>query len=117
MCYVDLEPCKVWQERDRTARKRHRCDGCRGPILPGETYTAHFSVFEGRALSEKMCGGCDADRSEFAVAHEGMLCTPGDLRNMIRECMGESEDDDERKKWQAMLDRIKSRGAAGDPVA
>lgn len=107
MCFVALEPCKVWQETERKARKSHECSCCHGTIKAGAMYLVHFSVFDGTATSEKMCGPCEADRKEFADAHESLLCSPGWLRRMVRDCMGEGDDDE---KWRAMLDRIKARG-------
>ncbi len=110
MCFVDLEPCEVWRETERKARKPHRCSCCRGTIPAGDEYLVHFSVFQGDATSEKMCLPCRDDRKAFADAHEGTLCTPSFLREMVAECVSEDEDGD-GAKWAAMLARIKARRA------
>lgn len=105
MCYVDLEPCEVWNERQRKARKSHRCECCRGTIAAGEMYFAHFSVFEGDATNAKMCLRCNTDRDLFAAAHDGKLPTPGGFYAMLRECISENDPDDDR--WRPMADRIR----------
>lgn len=106
MCFVDLDPCEVWQERDRKARKEHKCSCCHRTIKPGEMYLVHFSVFEGNPESQKCCKECEADRAEFAKAHDGTLCTPHHLPEMVRSCIGEGDDD---AAWEAMLKRIENR--------
>lgn len=107
MCFVDLEPCEVWEERHRKARKVHRCSCCGRAISPGERYLVHFSVFQGDPTSEKCCAACEADRQKFADAHGGTLCTPGWLPNMLRSCIG--EDPDSEETWAPMLKSIRSR--------
>lgn len=110
MCYVDLEPCEVWDERERKACKSHKCNCCGGAIRPGEMYLVHFSVFEGLPNSEKMCGPCRDDRKEFADAHDGTLCQPHHLWEMVSGCIGEGFDEGDDEKWKAMLARIDDRG-------
>lgn len=107
MCFVDLEPCQLWDERHRKARKPHRCSCCRREIRAGETYLIHFSVFEGMATTEKCCPECEADREIFAKAHDGTLCSPGWLVTMIGDCM--SEEPESRAVWEPMLARIRAR--------
>ncbi len=104
MCMIDLEPAEVWRETNRTARKEHRCSCCQRGIYPGERYMVHFSVFEGSATSEKCCGQCESDRADFANAHDGTLCTPGFLVEMLSECI--SEEPESKETWQPMLDRM-----------
>lgn len=41
-----------------TARKRHRCDWCYGPIPAGEKYTRWEGVFDGRWQSNAMHEEC-----------------------------------------------------------
>ncbi len=106
MCFIDLEPCKVFDEHHRKARKPHECSCCYGTIKAGDRYLVHFSVFDGSANANKMCAACEADRSEFAAAHDGMMCVPHDLQLHLRACIGEGDDDEQ---WKAMLKRIESR--------
>lgn len=114
MCAIDLEPCAVWREKLRTARRDYRCACCGGPIRAGERYLDHFSVFEGNATSERMCNACDRDADVFAAAHDGMRCTPNYLPTMLRECIdgvvGPLEGDD--AQWAAMLEAMRARAAA-----
>jgi hypothetical protein len=85
VCAIDLEPCAVWREVVRKARKVHECDGC-GAIIPvGEHYTAHAHVFDGPVRSDKMCSVCWVLREDFADAH-GMRCMPSNLWEMLDEC-------------------------------
>ena len=109
MCYIDLEPCEVWEERERKARKEHRCSCCHGAILAGQVYLVHFSVFEGTATSGKMCTACRDDRATFAADHDGTLCTPSYFPQMLRECIGEFFDEADAAHWKAMLGRINGR--------
>jgi hypothetical protein len=110
MCYIDLDPCEVWSERTRKARKEHRCSSCCRTIAVGETYIVHFSIFEGDRLSNKCCMECDRDRDTFATAHEGNLPTPDFFPQMLADCISEGDDDedDPATNWQPMLDRIEA---------
>lgn len=68
----------------RTARKQHTCCECLGNIQPGERYNYHSGVWDGRALSFKVCPECDGLR---AVMDEGAYeeeltalgCISGDI--------------------------------------
>ena len=106
MCFIDLDPCEVWVERDRKARKEHVCHGCKRTIRVGETYLSHFDVFEGQPTSQKCCRECAADREEFAKEHDGMMGTPSRLLADLHDCLGEGDND---AAWQAMIARIKAR--------
>jgi hypothetical protein len=108
MCFIDLEPCKVWEERDRKARKEHECTECRRIIRIGEVYTVHFSVFDGNATTGKLCGDCYKDREEFAAEHDGMRCAPGWIAEMAQKCIGEGDDESDAK-WRSLIARIESR--------
>jgi hypothetical protein len=107
MCYIDLEPCTIWNETHHKARKEHTCSCCGRTIRVGECYMTHFSIFEGETTSEKCCNDCEEDRQVFADAHEGTLCSPGWLENLLRDCI--SDGDDDTDPWKLMLGRIKSR--------
>lgn len=86
MCTIDLEPCSVWREVVRKARKEHTCDGCGHVVPAGEQYTAHAHIFDGNASSETMCAVCWVVRESFSEAH-GLRCQPSDIRNMLAECI------------------------------
>jgi hypothetical protein len=111
MCYIDLEPCDVWEEiRVNKARKEHRCSCCRRIIAVGESYLAHFSIFEHEACHEKLCADCEQDRKAFAEAHDAILCTPGYLPEMLESCI--ADEPESKEKWEPMLAAIMTRGAA-----
>lgn len=110
MCMIELEPCEVWVEKTLRARKDHQCSACQGHIGKGQSYSTHFSVFEGDATYEKICAACFVDRKEFGAAH-GMLCTPGSFENFLRDCIADGDEESERK-WKPMLERLEARKAA-----
>jgi hypothetical protein len=111
MCDVFLEPCELWEEAKRKARKHHLCDCCWASIKPGETYTTHFSKHDGDVTSEKICTACVNDRVAFAKEHGDMTPTPSYFPTLLSNCV--AEDDDSREVWQPILDRIRlSRTAA-----
>ena len=111
MCDLsDGEYCKVWREVTVKARKPHQCSCCKRTIAAGELYLRHFSVFEGQAVTHKMCSECEKDRDEFAKAHGGYLPSPGDVVFTISECIADGDEESERQ-WRPMLKRIKERRA------
>lgn len=118
MCeiYDDGDYCTIWNERERKARKPHRCSCCRSTIQPGTVYIVHFSLFDGDATSEKMCVECVADRQAFADAHGGILFNPGSFLLRLSDCISEGDEDDRR--WVGMLDGIqRKRDAARSRAA
>src|SRR5258706_14864271 len=108
MCSLDYEPCEVWDEYQRVARKPHRCSSCRRVIYVGEKYLVHFSVYEGDWSSEKMCGLCDEIRGEFSYAHEGMIPLPSSLASTLSQCIVEGDDESETR-WKPLLSEILDR--------
>jgi hypothetical protein len=111
MCFIDLEPCDVWRETRRRAVKEHLCSCCRRAIPPGEDYLVHFSLFDGDTHSAKCCAECERDRQEFARAHQGTLCAPDYLPDLIAECI--SEEPETEAMWRPMLARIEASRKAG----
>ena len=109
MCHVDLEPCEVWRETKRRARKPHVCDCCEGRIRVGEQYVSHFSVFEGEATTEKMCAKCEAMSVEFQNDH-GQRGTPGSMRALLEECIDYGDEDS--AKWKRHLANMNRRTAS-----
>lgn len=109
MCDIDFDGyCDVWQERPRKARKQHKCNTCGRQIAPGETYVAHFSIFEGETNNEKICAECEADRSEFTEAHHCQISPSGWIDYLIDCHVG----GDEGEKWKPMIARYRERRAA-----
>ena len=41
-----------------TARKRHRCDDCNGPITPGDRYRRDTCLGDGRVWTWRDCAPC-----------------------------------------------------------
>src|SRR5271167_536136 len=58
--YGDGEPCAVYEEELRKARKEHRCHACSEPITPGRTYHRTFLIFEGDPRVTVRCERCQA---------------------------------------------------------
>lgn len=116
MCIIEMEPCDVWSETQRTARKAHRCSSCRGPIGPGERYTVHFSIYDREMTRAKLCGLCLADRMEFTESHGGdlLIPDPASFPTLLRECIG--EDEESARRWTPMLTVLEARApdAASD---
>lgn len=108
MCDIDLEPCDVWREEMRKARKPHRCSCCGGAVVIGDRYISHFSKFDGSITSENLCLSCDRDRDMFAAAHEHMSPTPSHFPQMLADCIHEG-DPESMTKWAPMLARIQER--------
>lgn len=108
MCFIDLEPCDLWIETEHKARTPKVCSSCRGSIRPGETYTKHFSKYDGLVTSNVMCKPCDDDRAKFAEAHENLQPTPDYFRVMLRECVTDAADD----PWMPMLRAMDERAAS-----
>ena len=117
MCQIDVDNySEVWHEQEVKARKQHVCDGCNGLIAKGSKYTKHFSIFDGQVTSEKCCAACDVDRAEFSKHHEYWMPSPGCLRELVEECLGERESLPMMLKWARVLRRIKSAKVEVRPV-
>lgn len=113
MCYIDVDdPCEVWSETWRRARKEHRCAVCLRLIYSGERYSIHFSVYQGEPCSKSVCSFCQTAREEFAEAHEGATYQPGSgFLVMLSECIAEGDEESE-ERWQPMLEEIRGRRAS-----
>lgn len=57
-CYCDYDPADIYRASKPRARKRHKCEECGAPILPGEQYERVFGVWEGYASTHKTCARC-----------------------------------------------------------
>lgn len=58
MCYYVDELATVWESVTRKARKEHRCECCRMPILKGVTYDRHSSLYDGHWSHASMHSDC-----------------------------------------------------------
>jgi hypothetical protein len=106
MCSLDLEPCTVWRNTPRKARKPHVCVCCGAGIAPGTHYLDHFNVFDGNSSSESLCGFCWFIWQQFGDAHD-MQPTPGALYEQLQDCIGENDDDED--EWRPLFAAIKRR--------
>ena len=105
MCVIEsYDRCSVWRETYVRARKQHTCACCKGPIEPGVIYVNHFSVFEGDATCEKMCGQCEVDRQAFCDAHGGMLFPPSSVVALLHQCV--DNDEESEAEWGPLLARL-----------
>jgi hypothetical protein len=126
MCQIDLEPCEVWQETHRRARKSHVCHCCGGSIDSGEVYIVHFSVSDGEVTTEKMCALCDLAAADFQQHHK-TRSNPSYMRELLEECLVDEVgyrsvyiDDEETRqlmsataaKWKRYLDEMNERREA-----
>lgn len=118
MCFLDLEPCTVFRETFRTAIKPYYCDTCGIPISKGEKYLYHFSVYDGRAQSERACALCAEAKSAFGKAHDYSEPLPSSLVDCLYACVdGVVEPyDAETLKWFSMLEGIRSRSCASSSL-
>lgn len=107
MCFIDLEPCEVWQEHIYRAAKAHMCGCCGRTIRPGLRYVQIFLVLEGEADTERSCLPCWRANGVFAHAHDGMRCTPSSFVDMLHGCIDENEEG--VGQWKRMLRRIEAR--------
>jgi hypothetical protein len=55
----DCEPCEVWRETKRRARKEHKCSACKETIERTHFYIEHFSLFDGDIDTLKRCIRCE----------------------------------------------------------
>jgi len=66
--YEDGPSC--FSEKNRVARKLHKCSECGRVIDPGETYHYESGVWDGTPLSFKTCADCYSLRREFFSTYE-----------------------------------------------
>lgn len=60
----------VLHSRQQRARLQHQCTECRRTIEPGESYLAERTVFDGDAMSHKICAHCQRVR-DYLIDHCG----------------------------------------------
>lgn len=116
MCDIDLEASDLYSITERKARKTHRCDACRGPIVPGERYEKHFMVQDGTAITEKCCRLCADAMAEFAKAHHGQHSNPAYFVELLSGCIGPHDDDGLSARWTELRDALDARRSAAQEV-
>ena len=62
---MEGEQAKVYDEKEVTARKRHKCCECDGWIEPGEKYLSCHGLWEGMWQNFKVCKDCDELRDKL----------------------------------------------------
>lgn len=60
-CYCDYDPCDIWDEKTRVARKRWACYECGEPIEIGDEYTDIAQLYEGSWDHFRICDCCTED--------------------------------------------------------
>lgn len=83
-CYCDSYSYPYREERDRKARKAHKCGECSASIQPGERYWYATGRCEGEWFDAKVCARCTA-LYDYLKAHVPCLCVS--FGNMIEELM------------------------------
>jgi hypothetical protein len=83
--YCDYDPNRVWNGRERKARKQHQCEECGSTIEPRQVYYhADFLGADGPPWSEyKCCLPCHRISRDY-----GGCCAIGELREAVWECLG-----------------------------
>lgn len=69
MCFDNDEYAEFSNSGIVTARKDHKCDWCRKPILKGQQYQHNSGKFDGSFFSTKICNPCFQDTMTI-VRHE-----------------------------------------------
>ena len=69
MCFWDTEPCEVYDQRRRKARKDHVCSECRNPIRRGNLYDEVTGIFDGSPFRYRICLTCRLDHLRV-IDHE-----------------------------------------------
>jgi hypothetical protein len=85
-CSVDVdEPCRVWVEIRRKARKEHKCVECREAIRAGQHYVEETGIDAERSpFRYRTCAPCYAIRERYCPG--GFIW--GDLADTIWDCLG-----------------------------
>lgn len=90
-CYCDdVDGPSVSDEKTVRARKHHKCSGCGGAIVAGETYRHLWGVWDGKASTFKWCTDC-LELEAWAEAHVPCICWDdvGRIHDTILDAMSE----------------------------
>lgn len=88
----DFETCKVYNEKDRKARKPHPCIECKRTIQPGETYKYGSGIFENKPFSHATCADCQSIVDAFFCEGRGFGSMWEYVREHINNVNGEISD-------------------------
>lgn len=73
-CYCDYdETWKLYEKSNPVARKQHKCNECKAPILPGERYEYVFALSSDGVSTYKTCQHCTGAR-DYLQAHVPCFC-------------------------------------------
>ena len=61
----DYDSCTVYNEKDRKARKPHKCLECGRIIEPGEIYIYGSGIFDHAPFNHATCADCQSVIKEF----------------------------------------------------
>lgn len=107
MCTLDFDGvCPVWVETEHRSAKDRKCDCCWQPIVKGERYLKHRSMYDGNWWSEACCLLCHTMRREFAKGDGHMLTVPSSFREYLFNCVELHDRDD---PWMPLLNRLRAR--------
>lgn len=88
-CYCDYDPPAFFSKTVRRARKPHRCDECRGQILPGEKYEYVSGKWDDFCTFE-ICEHC-IDLRQWVTNNLPCFCYAyGDLDSCARDAVAEA---------------------------
>lgn len=102
----DGDRCVIWDERQRTARKEHRCGTCGTTIKPGEKYVHHSSMFDGYWSRDQSCLKCNVARQRFGDEHH-LTPAPSGFADALSDCIDEGPES--ARKWRPTLRAIHRR--------
>ena len=60
-CVCDNDPCDIWDEKERKARKEYRCYECGEKIEKGDTYIHISALHYGEWSHFRVCEFCKHD--------------------------------------------------------
>lgn len=105
-----LEPCAVWVERLRTARRAHDCPICQGVIQPRTRYVEIRSLYDGAwATVRAHAECCDLARYVCLEVCGGDLWSPYvDVEHELEQ----HDDADLRQRWTEIQARRDAEACA-----
>lgn len=118
-CDCDLDYPDVYRERDRRARKGHRCSDCSGVISKGEVYTVISGLWDGSWSSYKRCQDCTTVLCDIGKLAGGCDCVPmGELYGYLSEesCYGRLPKENINPVIAAFNAAMKFRGSTRKPI-
>lgn len=72
-CWCDYDPPEFFAQSQHTARVRHKCSECGGPIRSGELYIKIAGKWDGDMCFFKRCCNCDSLLMHYE-AHVPCFC-------------------------------------------